>query len=472
MARMVTIFVASPSDVTTERNHVAAAAAALNINVAPERGVRFEVLGYKTNARPRIHKEGPQGPIDEDLPVDQCDIVIGIFWTRLGTPILELGHKTGTEHEILTAIKSNKPEVVICINKAPYHSNTVEDSEQVTQLLKFRARQDLRGLELTYEGPDDFREKIRDYLEKYLTAHHPITPGKTSPTIPGDPTRYLKALREETSHFDVQGLKFGDNRAYRFSIEEFYIPLTTTAGNIPLQEALLTHRKLLVVGDPGSGKSTFLKRVAFQLSNEYATGGPLPIRIEAAVLSTYIAQQHTKGGPADPASPEWIPIFAGAQCEEKNRDLTADYYRASLKAGRCHALIDGLDKTPDEPSRVDFLRVEAWKWDVRVAGRFLPQLSLARALVVSCQRPAGRTVSEPGVSAGRGNPLNFFPFPLRFCAGHARAEIFSSRREPRRFPLDCRADPLVRKRPPGRVRLSLRLRCLCVNRHFHLPSSC
>ncbi|MFN0168065.1 MAG: hypothetical protein ACKV22_16700, partial [Bryobacteraceae bacterium] len=84
----------------------------------------------------------------------------------------------------------------------------------------------------------------------------------------GDPTRYVKALREETSHFDVQGLKFGDNRAYRFPIDEFYIPLSTSSrpgadpampgemrgGSIPLQEALPAHRKLLVVGDPGSGK--------------------------------------------------------------------------------------------------------------------------------------------------------------------------------------------------------------------------
>jgi formylglycine-generating enzyme required for sulfatase activity len=88
------------------------------------------------------------------------------------------------------------------------------------------------------------------------------------------------------------------------------------------------------------------------LCNEYATGGPLPVRIEAAVLSNFIAQQHEKKfGPADAASPQWIPIFLGAQCEEKNRDLGADYVRAKLKAGECHVLIDGLDETPDEPSR-------------------------------------------------------------------------------------------------------------------------
>lgn len=368
MARIVSLFIASPGDVATERNHVAGVAAALNRNTAAERDVQFKVLGWKTDVRPRVHEQGPQGPIDEDLPIVQCDIVVGILWKRFGTPIPEMGGETGTEHEIRAAIaasrQSGKPEVVICFNDAPYRPKDVAESKRATRVLEFREQ--IRGLELTYDGADDFRDKIRDYLEKYLKAHHPVTPGKTTAAIAGDPTRYVKALREETSHFDVQGLKFGDNRAYRFPIEEFYIPLTTSSGAgadaarhgdmrggpIPLQEVLLAHRKLLVVGDPGSGKSTFLKRVVFQLCKDWTESAPFPVHLEAAVLSTYIARQHEqKLGPADPASPDWIPVFLGAQCDEKNRGLPADYFRARLKAGGCHVLIDGLDETPDEPQR-------------------------------------------------------------------------------------------------------------------------
>ena len=358
MARIVSLFVACPSDVATERDHVADVAAALNLNMAAERDVQFKVLDSKSDVRHRVHQQGPQGPIDEDLPIGQCDIVVGILWKRFGTPIPEMGGETGTEHEIRLAIaasrQSVKPEVVICFNDAPYRPKDVAESKQATRVLEFR--EEIRGLELAYDGADDFRDQIRNYLEQYLKAHYPVMPGSATPPIAGDPTRYVKALREETSHFDVQGLKFGDNRAYRFPIDEFYIPLTTSSS-IPLQEALRAHRKLLVVGDPGSGKSTFLKRVAFQLCNEYATGGPLPIRIEAAVLSTYIAQQHTKTGPADASSPDWIPVFLGAQCDEKNRGLGTDCFRARLKAGGCHVLIDGLDETPDEIQRERLARL-------------------------------------------------------------------------------------------------------------------
>lgn len=382
MARIVSLFIASPGDVATERNHVADVAAALNRNMADERDVQFKVLGWRTDVRPRVHEQGPQGPIDEDLPIGECDIVVGILWKRFGTPIPEMGGETGTEHEIraaITALKreSGKPEVVICFNDAPYRPKDVAESKQATRVLEFREEMRACSLELAYEGADDFRDKIRDWLEKYLRAHHPVMPGKAAAAIPGDPTRYVQALRDETSHFDVQGLRFGDNRAYQFPIDEFYIPLTTSssagadpampdeiqrgemrARSIPLQEALLAHRKLLVVGDPGSGKTTFLKRVAFQLCNEYAAGGPLPARIEAAVLCTYIArQQEQKLGPADAASPDWIPLFLGSQCDEKNRGLGADYFRARLRAGGCYVLIDGLDEAPDEIQRERLARL-------------------------------------------------------------------------------------------------------------------
>ena len=174
-------------------------------------------------------------------------------------------------------------------------------------------------------------------------------------------------MREETCYFEVQGLVVGDSKAYRFPIEEFYIPLTTSAGAggerdepdklrvagaIPLQEALAAHRKLLVVGDPGAGKSTFLKRVAFHLCRDWKEGAPLPVRMEAAVLSNFISQRHPKTGPADDSSPEWIPLFLGTQCVEKNLcELGVEYFRERLQAGGCQVLIDGLDETPDPASR-------------------------------------------------------------------------------------------------------------------------
>jgi hypothetical protein len=79
MVRIVTLFLASPGDVAPERMHVADAVQRVNRDMAHDRDVRFEVLDWKTHARPRVDKRGPQGPIDKDMPVGECDIVVGIF---------------------------------------------------------------------------------------------------------------------------------------------------------------------------------------------------------------------------------------------------------------------------------------------------------------------------------------------------------------------------------------------------------
>jgi len=106
-----------------------------------------------------------------------------------------------------------------------------------------------------------------------------------------------------------------------------------------------------IVGDPGAGKSTFLRRVAYESCRDWKESAPLPVLIGAAALSKYVAQPHDKPVPAEAYSPEWIPLFLGTQCAENNRGLDADYFRARLQSGGCQVLIDGMDETPDEPSR-------------------------------------------------------------------------------------------------------------------------
>ena len=76
------------------------------------------------------------------------------------------------------------------------------------------------------------------------------------------------------------------------------------------------------------------------------------MRIEAAVLSTYIAQQHDQR--RGPRMPRLRTGFRCSWVSSATRRIAvwrADYFRAKLKAGGCHVLIDGLDETPDEPSR-------------------------------------------------------------------------------------------------------------------------
>ena len=81
-------------------------------------------------------------------------------------------------------------------------------------------------------------------------------------------------LRDQSATIEIRGLGEGAGKAPNFPIEELYIPLTTAAGadfqahahaaRRPVgPEEALTHRRLVIVGDPGSGKTAFLRRIAF-----------------------------------------------------------------------------------------------------------------------------------------------------------------------------------------------------------------
>ena len=46
----------------------------------------------ETDSAPGFHPEGPQGKIDADLGIANCDILVAIFWTKFGSPVEILCH--------------------------------------------------------------------------------------------------------------------------------------------------------------------------------------------------------------------------------------------------------------------------------------------------------------------------------------------------------------------------------------------
>jgi hypothetical protein len=120
-----------------------------------------------------------------------------------------------------------------------------------------------------------FRALVSEALAEWWREHRGHEPQHA-----GDPDAYLRALEEDTRQIRITGLTTKKAEPYSFGIDEIYIPLVTVAGHdgarsgeargmeqqrrMALEEAL-SQRKVVIVGDPGSGKSTFLRRVAFEL---------------------------------------------------------------------------------------------------------------------------------------------------------------------------------------------------------------
>ncbi len=385
----ITIFVASPGDVSTERKSVVEVAAQLNRHMARERNVQFDVRAYETEARHRMYPEGAQALINIDMPVEKHDIVVGIFWKRFGTPIKELNKQTGTEYELRRAQANQKgdppkPEIAIFFSDAPVKPSEA-DGQQLSKVKAFRKK--LKGLPTAYDGPLDFKDKLREYLSQYLRDHHPVTHEVT-----GDPGAYIESLRAETADIEVQRVKAGGDSAWILPIADFYIPLSSASR--PLAEEAETNRKLLIMGDPGSGKSTFLKWLTNRLclDHQNAHGGPLPVPITIAALSAHIGKKHTGDTPTETDAPDWLIHCAAARCKENSHRLSADWFRKQAKQGNCtFSSMDSTKRQTNPRAKSSSASSTAPQRSIRVAGSWSPLASKASSPSPASRNAASRT---------------------------------------------------------------------------------
>jgi hypothetical protein len=116
---LLRIIVASPGDVQAERDALPAVLEELNRGIAAAHGLRLELGRWETDAYPGFHPQGPQGLIDPILRIEDCDVLLGIFWKRFGTPTKEAG--SGTEHEFLRAYAAwqqhGRPQIMVYFNR-------------------------------------------------------------------------------------------------------------------------------------------------------------------------------------------------------------------------------------------------------------------------------------------------------------------------------------------------------------------
>ena len=153
-ARILKIVVSSPGDVQAERDMIPAIVDELNKGIADERGVRLEVYRWETDAFPAFHSQGPQGQIDRGLRIEDCDLLIGIFWKRFGTPVLDA--QSGTEHEIRLALEScekmGRPQLMIYFNQTQHEPQSQAEKDQWQQVLDFKETLSQKVLWWEYNG--------------------------------------------------------------------------------------------------------------------------------------------------------------------------------------------------------------------------------------------------------------------------------------------------------------------------------
>lgn len=157
-ATVLSVMIASPSDVTEERNLIRDIIHEWNdLNSKSTECVLLPV-GWETHSAPDLNGRA-QESINKS--VEHCDLLVGVFWTRLGTPTGDF--ESGTVEEIKRHISGGKPAMVY-FSTAPVAPQSL-DPKQYEALKEFKNWCYGQGLVDTYDHISDFSDKFRRHIQ-------------------------------------------------------------------------------------------------------------------------------------------------------------------------------------------------------------------------------------------------------------------------------------------------------------------
>lgn len=179
-ATIIPVMIASPGDVSTEREIVREVIHDWNDVNAAFTKVMLSPVGWDSHSSPELGAR-PQELINNRV-LEQCDLLVGVFWTRLGTPTGE--SESGTVEEIREHIQAGKPAMVY-FSSTPVALETV-DIDQYQAVQRFKSECESLGLVEKFQHADEFRAKFSKHLPLTLSNNPYLKDiiSKESSTLP------------------------------------------------------------------------------------------------------------------------------------------------------------------------------------------------------------------------------------------------------------------------------------------------
>ncbi len=243
---LLRVFLASPGDVNEERKVAQEVLDMLQYDLLFKPGVSLQIVAWDKpgNDTPMRVTLTPQTAIKQGLPLpSQCDIVLVLFWGRMGTPLpfpeyqKEDGspYLSGTEWEFWEALKgertSGSPITLVYRRTEPPRIN-ITDRNQVAQFYKVQDffeqfRDKTTGALLAgineYSDPENLRVKLTNHLRTIiyrLISEEQVEPEESKPPVPpiaqaprwqGSPFPGLRAFSEaDAPIFFGRGIETGE----------------------------------------------------------------------------------------------------------------------------------------------------------------------------------------------------------------------------------------------------------------------
>ncbi len=214
-ANVLRVFIASPSDLQSERLIVVNAIHEWNELHAEERRTILLPVRWENHSHPQTGIR-PQEAINEQLLKDS-DLLIGILWSKLGTKT-EVA-ESGTVEEIRLFASAQKPAMLYFSDK-PISVNKINTAE-LDRLSEFKSATYKNALVGNFESEGEFAKKISTDLlrqvREMLKTHPSQTEEPASRKV--EPfEEYLFDLGELPDGFEakVTGKQTGYNSAGRF----------------------------------------------------------------------------------------------------------------------------------------------------------------------------------------------------------------------------------------------------------------
>ncbi|RQO57176.1 hypothetical protein DBR47_15150 [Paucibacter sp. KBW04] len=323
-----------------------------------------------------------------------CDLLILLAAGKVGRY---------TEEEFDVAyrqfLQCGRPRILTYFSDAPRKPSSLRAEDQLS-LLRFQAK--LEGLQhfyTHYDNVDALLRLVEEQLRLLKGGQQAAEGGSSGPQQSAAQTvlmrqlrSYLSWLRERCQNIEMRGIERGGNGpVLMLPLETAYVPLRArmrgqrlyeakggktgkpqpgqARGELALNELLALGSRLVVVGGPGSGKTTVLAHMAWALASSIVenkaepaqtslgmnTGVhqlPLPIFVPLASFARHRRKQAQSLAAQDLTLAGFISRhLIGKQV---SLDLPADFFSQLLAAKlNILLLLDGLDEVANENERAE-----------------------------------------------------------------------------------------------------------------------
>ncbi|MCH4825599.1 hypothetical protein [Planococcus halocryophilus] len=162
-ANVLQVLIASPSDVFKQRNEIEESIYKWNNLHAKQMNTILLPIRWENDTIPSYNEEGSQQSINEQIVYD-CDILVGVFWTKFGTATAT--SPSGTIEEINIFLKQGKEVMLYFVDgDIPRNSNY----EEVKKIDDFKSEYRKKGITFSYSKGNiipHLYKKVQEYNKK------------------------------------------------------------------------------------------------------------------------------------------------------------------------------------------------------------------------------------------------------------------------------------------------------------------